>query len=333
MKRKFALDKHDNEIDLIDLLKIIWSEKIKIISIILISIVVSFFYIHQNPKFIIGSLKVRINELDKFKNYQKNLYNHLRISNKEVLNKIISEFEDKEELEFVLINNLKIDKNFSNINKNYQQSKLEHYKSLFNISSSDGIDKIYLNFSWVDNLQAINILNQTFKLIIKNFKKELLIDLEYLYKDDKLAEIKKDLKFTENLITQSLIAKHLNIAEPLVTNNSRANIHTVTFYDGYTVTFYDGYKAIDKHIEIIKDRNYDKIYDLNDFKKKTNQLIMDSDYDFFNYQFLEINLKSDINSRKIYILSIFFGFFLGVFYVVISNKYLLDRIINVKKTN
>ena len=325
MKRKLALDKHDNEIDLINLLRIIWSEKIKIIFIISISIVVSFFYIHQNPKFIIGSVKVKINELYKFQYYQKNLYNDLRISNKEVLNKIISEFEDKEELEFVLINNLKIDKNFSNINKNYQQSKLEHYKSLFNIYSSDGIDNIYLNFSWVDNLQAINILNQTFKLIIKNFKKELLIDLENLYKDEKLIQIKKDLKLIENLSTESLIAKYLNIAEPLVTNNSYANANKLTFYDGY--------KAIDMYIEIIKDRNYDKIYDLNDFKKKINQFIMDSNYNIFNYQFFQIYSKSDINSGKIYILSIFFGFFLGVFYVIISNKYLFDRIINVKKTN
>ena len=57
---------HDDEIDLFNVLKIIWFEKIKILLTIIISLLIGFGYLYQTPKNYLNSLTIKSSKTIEF---------------------------------------------------------------------------------------------------------------------------------------------------------------------------------------------------------------------------------------------------------------------------
>jgi hypothetical protein len=129
--------------------------------------------------------------------------------------------------------------------------------------------------------------------------------------DQRLPKKKRFLKDLENLEfleEQSLIAKELNIEE---NQNLSNNASEPLIY------YLKGYRAIDKEIELIEKRRYQKFdlieKELNEFKK--------SEFDLIKYNIFLINKKFSRNPKIIIFISLILGLILGLVYVTISNSF------------
>ena len=316
MKKKSPLY-NDDEIDLIALFKIIWKGKIKILLITIISFLIGFGYSTQIPINYVSSLPIKKShnsEYNKFvslansiksnRGYQINQTNQL---NEEILNRFIGELKDYEEFLFILKNNIKVRENFENLPIEDQQKKLFSYVNLLNIIEPKineiGINNIHLklNFTWKDPDEAKDILRDTLNLTLNNLEKSIYEELEQSLKLKKEVTFNKDRERINYLQEQSSIARELNIKD------------NEMFKSGpYYVR---GYQAIDKEIDLIKNRDYKNFkffeQEINSFKKEKIQWI--------NYNIYLIETKSLKNTTPILIKSVLLGFILSILYVFFSN--------------
>jgi LPS O-antigen subunit length determinant protein (WzzB/FepE family) len=316
MKKKSPLY-NDDEIDLIALFKIIWKGKIKILLITIISFLIGFGYSTQIPINYVSSLPIKKShnsEYNKFvslansiksnRGYQINQTNQL---NEEILNRFIGELKDYEEFLFILKNNIKVRENFENLPIEDQEKKLFSYANLLNIIEPKineiGINNIHLklNFTWKDPDEAKDILRDTLNLTLNNLEKSIYEELEQSLKLKKEVTFNKDRERINYLQEQSSIARELNIKD------------NEMFKSGpYYVR---GYQAIDKEIDLIKNRDYKNFkffeQEINSFKKEKIQWI--------NYNIYLIETKSLKNTTPILIKSVLLGFILSILYVFFSN--------------
>lgn len=324
MKNKTFLYTHDSEIDFIELFKLFWDEKIKIILITLVSIIISFSYIYTNPRVVNSSLTFEQANLSELKAFQKIYFNEVFFGSKEVLKIFTKEFNDYEELVFVLSNDEKIKKEISKFSKSNQQEKLYNYSRFFKLEYRGG--KSFLNFIWHDTKEAEEILEKTIELILINTEKNIFETLEYIFERERNKLIENDISNIEYLLEQSAIAREINLAENFISNSTLFNFHIKNYGE-----YLRGYKVIDKQIDLIKNRKYSK-YNTENVKKKINTLkLKENKYDLIKYNFLSLHSKADINSGKVYILSIFFGLFIGLLFVLISNKHMIKKVFIDKK--
>lgn len=326
MKNKTFLYKYDNEIDIIELLNLFWHEKIKIILITFVSIIISFSYIYFSPRVVNSSLTFESGNLTELKAFQEIHFDKIFLGNNEVLKIFTEEFNDYEELVFVLSNDEKIKKKISKFSKSNQQEKLYNYAQFFNLEYRGG--KSFLNFIWHDTKEAEKILEKTIRLILINTKKKISENLEFFFEQEKNKLVEDDLSYIEYLLEQSAIAKEINLADNLISNSVLFNFHIKNYGE-----YLRGYKAIDKQIELIRNRKYAK-YDTENVKKKINILkLKENNNDLIEYSFVYLQSKADINSGMVYILSIFIGLFVGLLFVIISNKDIIKKVFIDKKTN
>lgn len=324
MKNKTFLYTHDSEIDFIELFKLFWDEKIKIILITLVSIIISFSYIYTNPRVVNSSLTFEQANLSELKAFQKIYFNEVFLGSNEVLKIFTKEFNDYEELVFVLSNDEKIKKEISKFSKSNQQEKLYNYSRFFKLEYRGG--KSFLNFIWHDTKEAEEILEKTIELILINTEKNIFETLEYIFERERNKLIENDISNIEYLLEQSAIAREINLAENFISNSTLFNFHIKNYGE-----YLRGYKVIDKQIDLIKNRKYSK-YNTENVKKKINTLkLKENKYDFIKYNFLSLHSKADITSGKVYILSIFFGLFIGLLFVLISNKHMIKKVFIDKK--
>ena len=104
---------------------------------------------------------------------------------------------------------------------------------------------------------------------------------------------------------QSLIAKELDISDK--------GLNLDNPY--YSETYLRGYKAIDKEIEIIKNRNYPYL----DFIEREINSLINEKIDWIDYNVNLINIKTLKNTKFNLLTSILLGLIFGVLYVLISN--------------
>lgn len=374
MKKKPHLNTYDFQIDLIELLKIIWNEKIKIILITFITILICFAYLNQYPKYTNSSLIITTGEMIEFKNFKLLNFKEPNVDSYSVSQQVLGTFEkefmDYEELVTVLIGNERIKKEVSKLSEYEKKQKLYDYAKLFNISYSN--QKLLLKFSWVDTQEAINILDQTFKLTLVNAENKILNDLKKLFLNEKQQQIKNDTDYLKNLLEQSAIARELNLSENLLSGdvflqikinidklndlkkleslleknlidgkiNLPENLEDISsallkirvdsfgkYLQGFEAGEYlQGYKAIDKQIALIRNRKYDE-YNLDNFEKQIN-LLKDVRINWIDYNFLKLRSKLDLDSKKMYLLSIFLGLLIGIMYVLISRVFLNQKFLN-----
>ena len=336
MKKNSLL--YDDEIDLIALFKIIWNGKIKILLITIISFLVGLGYNSQIPRNYLNSLTINPNDNSElmFDNIQKlvrsnysnqinqinqinqsNHSNQINQSNRSILVRFSNELEDNEEFLLSIKNTKKIQENISKLNIEDQEKEMFRYAKLLEIvKPKKGEKKYTINFTWHDPNEAKKILQDALNLTSKNLKRS--IDLELSQR----LEYKKKLLFNDELVRldylneQSAIAKELNIIDNQIDNVNLSQSSVSLNINTANIAYYlRGYKAIDKEIELIKNREHQNLK----FIEQEINYFKNTEIEFAKYNVYLINIKSLKNTKSILTISILLGLIVGIFYVLISN--------------
>ena len=129
----------------------------------------------------------------------------------------------------------------------------------------------------------------------------------------------------------SIIAKELNIVNyDSLKQSSILTPSMLTLGKGRErdVSYYlRGYKAIDKEIELIKNKKY---LDLEFIKKEINS-VKKENINWVNYNINLIEIESLKKSKLIFTISILLGLMIGIIYVLISNVFQIQA--STKKRN
>ena len=291
---------------------------------------------------------------DKVKN--KNGY---KFDSDSVFEMFVVEFNDYEEMIDVLKKNDFVKNLVKDLNK------VEKERLLINLAKSFAIvpptnkkkKNWLLKFYWHDVYDGIQLFNSAIEQTLINIKKsskdnvdELAksIDiqnshqLERLNKQLEIIELKQSLqdkKLLQYLNEQYTIAKHLKIAENKLKSNS-SQLSVLLGENSINIAYYlRGYKAIEKEMNVIKNRTLEErlLASATYIKIKKNIINIENDLtstqlkasskliEFDNPKnWVEFDLSlSDSMSRKnpiiYYTVSILLGGLVGVVYVIISN--------------
>lgn len=347
----------ENEIDLIELTKTIWDGKIKIVLIIIVSLITLYGYNQLQPKpkpksnLYSNSLTIKPTNNSEFYKLLP-MYNSLelnntmsmesrRIDNVMILNDFVRELLDFEELIYVLKNNKSILKKIAKLPEDEQTKKLYDYTRLFTIAQpkeelGQKLNNYVISFVWENPDECKEILDQTIKLAISNLEKSIFMGLSDMLEVKKNKIVEEDSKRIEFLLEQSSIAKELNlpnkdrssafnsaniegISPDDYKSNGQYNL-SLNFNTNDASYYLRGYKAIDKEINIIKNRDH---IELNNIKNKID-ILRESNIEWISYNIFLLDstliTKQTINKTTIPLyLGIVFGLIIGVFYVYISN--------------
>jgi len=305
-------------------LKLFGTVKSKILLITIISFLVGLGYNSQIPRNYLNSLTINPSdntEFVKFDNIQKlirsNQIDLLIQINQSNLTKFVNELEDYEEFLLSIKNTKKIQENILKLNIEDQEKETFRYAKLLEIVKPKKEEEKYtINFTWHDPNEAKKILQDALNLTSKNLKRS--IDLELSQR----LEYKKKLLFNDELLRldylneQSAIAKELNIIDNQIDNVNLSQSSVSLNINTADIAYYlRGYKAIDKEIELIKNREHQNLkfieQEINDF--------IDTEIEFvkYNIYFMKSNLLK--NTKLILTISILLGLIVGIFYVLISN--------------
>jgi|TARA_Y200000002_G_C22633597_1_gene643626 LPS O-antigen subunit length determinant protein (WzzB/FepE family) len=306
----------NEEIDLIDLFRIIFDGKIKIILITVVSFLIGFGYSYFTPNNYLISLDISKSSFFEFRNF--NYVNQLITSNqlndqkgsfdqnltsRNMLNRFTDELQDYEEFLFNLKKSEKVKENLSHLPLEFQDKALLDYVKLFKIEKKNNNSDLILNFRWDNIDEATNILQETIDLTMKNLSDTIYEELYSILEHQIKKSITTDKLRIEFLKGQRWIAKELNISD-----------FTASAENSY---FLMGTKAIDKEIELIKNRNgpeFELIKTEIDILKKEN-------INWISYDISSKKIKFLKNIKLILITSIMFGLVAGVFYVLISSSF------------
>ena len=333
----------DNEIDLVELIKTIWDGKIKIVLITVILVAINYGYNQllakqKLPEKIYKNLltinPANTSEFIKFAPLYHQLNfssvqqtDNLKIINQQILQEFLIELLDFEELVYVLGNNKSVLEEVSNLTDEEKTIKLFNYAKLLTVATPDeqlsGNPKKYLiSFVWKDPNETKEILDQTIKLVIINLKKNIFNGLEDMLEIKEANMKNEDLIRIQFLREQSLIAKELGLEDNQVDNfsSSSSQYNLSLNINNNNIAYYlRGYKAIDKEINIIKDRNYTGLLSLKNKLKDLKK----SDVEWIKYnvnlldsKLLPKNISKNLETIPLY-LSILFGLIIGLFYAYI----------------
>lgn len=328
--KKNAFIKHD-EIDLTELTRTIWNEKIKIILIICISILVGVCFNFLRPDLYQSSVIIKpsknsqftkfkqitdfinINqskfENPKFQNvsseYKYFEYKYLEITNDSILESFIEELNDTEEL-IIVLNNIEKKKNqISDSLSDDQKQKIFYYAKSFSVNKVEKKSDYFLKFEWDNKKESIEIIDETIKLALINFRNSFFQELKDHLEGQKIVFLNLDLNRIDFLKEQSLIARKLGILEGKIEDIDQSQ-------QGY---YTRGFVVIDKEISIIQSREYQ---DFNNNLENIN-LLKELELNWINYNLFLIKIDSIKNLQKTLIISILIGLVVGLFYIFISN--------------
>ena len=334
---------HDDEIDLFNVLKIIWFEKIKILLTIIISLLIGFGYLYQTPKNYLNSLTIKSSKTIEFlkiysvqkllRSIQSNQLNQLNQSNQSnQLNKLdkskqldqlnldrfINELADYEEFLATIKNTKKVQEDFSKLNEDQEKELFKYAKLLEIVKPKKNEIDYTINFKWHDPDEAKKIFKDTLNLVSKNLKKLTIKELSQTLEFQKKLFLNKDRIRLDFLKEQRDIAKELNIADNKIDNiNLFLSSETFNINKEDIAYYLRGYRAIDKEIEIVQNRNYQELkfirQEIDNFKKENTEFVA------YNVYLTDVKLLK--NTKLILVISVLLGLFVGVFYVLVSNAF------------
>ena len=351
----------DYEIDLLKLFKIIWREKIKIILIVLISYGIGAYYVASNTKSPSYNISLELKEANRteftkfirvnktinkvsdiVKIYNSNSENDGNVNSvqnfdlfnsESLMESFILEFMDYNEVIEVL-NNSSIKEELSQLSKEKQQEQLYKYAKLFSLNQNfdekrNEFKNTYtVNFTWHDESEIVQILNDVIKITLLNLEKSIYEELETITKTIKEIRISDDLKRIDYLLEQSSIAKTVDIKDNQIksidipNSNVMFNISTINANMPY---YLRGYSAIDKEIELIKKRGYKELdvlsSEINKFKKENTNWIN------YNIYLAELKKIEYQNSIKILSVCVILGLIIGVLFVIILNELQSSKVV------
>jgi len=316
MKKNKLLN--DDELGLITLLQIIWEGKIKLFLIVIISFLVGLGYNFQIPINYLNSLKINATDNSKLielNHIQKML--NLQGSSQSIMNKFINELKDYDEFLFIIKNKKIIHEDILKLTNEDQDIELFKYAKMLNIVYTKNNNDFILNFNWHDPNQAKRILQDTLDLVSKNLKKLIILELFQALNFQKKLTMNNDKERLVYLIEQSSIAKELDITDNQIDNLNLSQSSVSLSINTADIAYYlRGYKAIDKEIELIKNRKY------NNFKyiEEAIDNLKDKEIEFVKYNVYLTDSESLKNSKLILVISILLGLILGVIYLLILNE-------------
>lgn len=341
---KKHLIKYNDEINLVELFKVIWSGKITIALITLIFFViisVNDKYKPKQPNLFESSLLIKPAKEEQFLSFlsldyfnykrsydEEKVFNYKKenylseITYLKVLDKFVEEFLDYEELIKVLRENEQIKKSISQLSLDDQKKKLYEYAKLFSLKKIGENSSYYaLEVTWPNNDGEIeDILDQTIKLVEESLARSIFLKLESHYRNKKNLAINRDLASLEFLSEQSSIAKRLNLFEAkerkdiiLLDSSNKNRMNEFNYSNTY---YLRGYKVIDMEIDLIKNRKYSQF---DNIEKKIASL-KEEDIKWVNYNLLLLDTKLQSKHNPLpSALIIIFGLLIGTLYVLISN--------------
>jgi LPS O-antigen subunit length determinant protein (WzzB/FepE family) len=338
MKKNY--NKNIDEIDLIELLKTIYRQKLIILLILFISILIGVIYGAQKPLSIKSSLDIKNSKDTEFTNFlpiynlvYDDLINPLKKNepiNPEkkkkviakpneisdiILTRFITEILDYEELIIILSNNKKIKKEIAKLNSDEQEQILFNYaQSLSIVRPNKDISTYNLSFIWNDIDESKYILNALLKMAKKNLESRIYKELDDLLTIKKKIIINDDIKRIRYLKEQSAIAKELNIENNQIdsVNLSQSNV-SFNINTNNVAYYLRGYKTIDKEIELIKSR---KRLDIENIQEDIN-ILKRSNINWADYNINYLNIYTQNKPNLYLMISIGIGFILSMFYVFI----------------
>ncbi len=352
---KKNIQRYNSEIDLIYVLKIIWDSKIKIIFITLISFLIGLGYNLQIPKNYLNVLDIsvptsmelqRVGYLNKlmeinslegnnepnYENVFTNLsntylaktldYQNSPIS-QQILNMFINELKDYEEFFFYLKNIKKVEEAVSKFKIEDQEVELFKYASLLEVIEPKKDKKDYiLNFIWHDPDEAKKILQDTLDFVQKNLQIRIVNELRQTLEFKKKFALNIARERLNFLIEQSSIARELGILDNQIDslNLSQSNV-SLNINTANIAYYLRGYKAINKEIEIIKNRDYEVF----EYIEKEISNFSDLDFELVNYNIYLMSSESLNNTKLILIIFIVLGLIIGSFYSLILDALKLKK--------
>ena len=341
MKKKLPLYRYNNDIEFIEIFRIIWNGQLKIFLITIIFTLIGVGYTSKIPNSYEFSITVQpsknsnfvkfipINQMlissllnnssqKHFTNQQLEINQELQINEITMIDRFVKEFLDFEEFINVLESNSYIGENILQTEIERQRQMLK-YSNLLSLQRVDEINKdsgYVIKLIWSDSKEGLKILSETLNLTMINLHKSVFKDLDYFLK------IKKEIKISENesrilfLTEQSAIAKELDIAENQVDTvnlpQDKIAVNVTTNNIGY---YLQGYKAIDKEISLIENREHKDIKKIKD----RIEILKTEKINLVDYNLFLIYVNSLKDEKKYLYFSIFTGIIFGVIYVILSN--------------
>lgn len=309
--------KYDDEINLFNLIKVLWDGKWVIISLTVISFAIGWYSNSNKPdsyKFVTALSKSKDSIFLKYTSLNQILKNNrlslsgigtmgIGINSEIIFNKFVIEFSDYDEMVDTLLNN-----NFGDqsSDKNYLFSIAKKFK-IFNHTKNikNEADEWHTSFIWEDVNEGKKLLGEALNQTLENVKSDIynditelanIIDMENKRKLDlennelnslqKIFDIEAQ-EWMQFLLDQSILAKELGIEKSVVDAETMliplfAEITSFPYY-------YHGYKIIDKEIELMKVRS-----------SKRNSVIFKDTFE----KFLRVNsridsIKNDLSSTQL----------------------------------
>ena len=243
-------------------------------------------------------------ESRKFQNVSSK-YKYLEITNDSILESFIEELNDTEEL-IIVLNNIEKKKNqISDSLSDDQKQKIFYYAKSFSVNKVEKKSDYFLKFEWDNKKESIEIIDETIKLALINFRNSFFQELKDNLERQKIVFLNLDLNRIDFLKEQSLIARKLGILEGKIEDIDQSQ-------QGY---YTRGFVVIDKEISIIQSREYQ---DFNNNLENIN-LLTELELSWINYNSFLIKIDSIKNLQKTLIISILIGLVVGLFYIFISN--------------
>lgn len=315
---------YDNELDVVEVIKIFWDKKIIIILTIFISVLIGFVYESQKTSYFESSIEInasKYSEFVKLLHFQNNLIQinasdnpykmqYILLDANKILIKFADEIKDYDEVITALAKNNYVKGEISNLSNYNRQRKLYDYARSFTLDK--GENQYLLKFSWHDSQESREILNQVIELSLKNLQETVFYELEQLVNIKKNSSINKDLNRIEFLIEQRTIAQKLDIKYNVFSNSSENGAY-----------YFRGYEAINEEINLIKSRKHVDLINIQDELRA----IKNSEIDWVDFNPFLINTSSNKNLRKTLIISIIIGAAIGCFYALILNLFRSQKFI------
>ena len=367
----------DDEIDLFEFFETLWDGKWKIILTTSLAAIIGVVFSVVKPNYFEVTTTLHSGKQSVFLKYTslndllKNegmLYqasmipNGYIFSNDSVFKMFIAEFNDYEEMVDAVGTSDFVQKSIKDLDDDDKQRALIDFAKAFELKApSKNEGNWALSFEWHDDLEGRQLLKDAILktlVNIRNAAKENIDvfatavdtrnsrELESLHNEMSLIENKqmgRDKKRIQYLIEQSAIAKELGIErnklDPNGLTQSSENGISLSFNSIDVPYYLRGYKAIDKEIELIRNRtqeqmllsadNYlelkEKVVSLeNDLassqlRDASKTIEIDNPNDWVEFDMALADSKSQRKSKLYVALSIVSGGMIGVLFVLVSN--------------
>lgn len=368
---------HDDEIDPFEFFETLWDGKWKIIATTFVAALVGVAFSLVQPNSYQVSTSIQTGNQSVFLKYtsinallkKEGLLfdgetnpNGYRIDSDSIFEQFVVEFNDYEEMVDALSSSEYVQEAIKNLDEIDKQGVLIAFAKSFELKApTKNAENWHLSFEWHDNLEGVRLFDDAILktlVNIRNVAKENIDDLatavdirnsrelESLHNEMSLIENKqmgRDKKRIQYLIEQSAIAKELGIErnklDPNGLTQSSKNGISLSFSSIDVPYYLRGYKAIDKEIELIRNRtqeqmllsadNYlelkEKVVSLeNDLassqlRDASKTIEIDNSNDWVEFDMALADSKSQRKSKLYVALSIVSGGMIGVLFVLVSN--------------